>query len=88
MRRFLISLLFGVLLCGTPNAKAATQDKSSNAQPEGVEWTERFNQQFLKRAPLLDQTAPQVSAFNDQGNAFALSRTRGKYTVLVFGCLT
>ena len=88
MRRLLFSTLLSVLLCGTSSHQTIAQDKIGNAQPQTREWTARYDQRFLERAPLLNKAVPDVSVFDEQGNTFSLSRTQGKYTVLVFGCLT
>ncbi len=38
---------------------------------------------------LLDQPVPDVSAYDAEGNPFAFrEKLRGKYSVVVFGCLT
>ena len=56
--------------------------------PQDVEWTEIYDQMFLKRTPLLGDYAPDVSAFDEKGQPFEFSDTQGKHTVVVFGCLT
>lgn len=80
--------MLSVLLSGTSIHQAIAQDTTGTDQPQKLEWTARYNQRFLARSPLLNKPAPDVSVFDEQGNTFSLSRTQGKYTVLVFGCLT
>lgn len=57
-------------------------------RPKPPEWTERYDKLFLERTPMLDDYAPDASGFDEAGNEFELSDTQGKYTVIVFGCLT
>ena len=52
------------------------------------EWTERFDKRFVQQTPMLNDYAPNARGFDEEGNKFKLSSTDGKYTVLVFGCLT
>ena len=52
------------------------------------EWTEQYDQRFLNRDPKLNTEAPAVSAFDAEGKPFDLANTRGKHTVIVFGCMT
>ena len=70
-------------------AKAVEDDLDKDDQVEElVEWTVGYDRMFVDRTPILDDDAPDVGAFDEQGNPFELSDTFGKYTVLVFGCLT
>ena len=38
--------------------------------------------------PEMGATLPDVSVYDEQGQKFSTSSLRGRYTVLVFGCLT
>ena len=67
---------------------AAKQTESDAVQRRPLEWTERFDQRYLEQAPLLNDYAPSVSAFDENGKRFRMRDTEGKYTVIVFGCLT
>lgn len=60
------------------------------AKPDGpLEFTERYEQRFAKQKPLVGDTiSADLSAFDGQGKELQLGATRGKYTVIVFGCLT
>ncbi len=55
---------------------------------ERPEFESSYNQRFLQRKSMLGQTAPDVRLFQADGQPWKLSVTRGKPTVLVFGCLT
>lgn len=53
-----------------------------------VEFVDGANKRFLTKAPKIGATLENVQAFSDDGNEFRLGSTRGKHTVLIFGCLT
>ena len=64
---------------------------------QGVRWSvftrglKLDNKQQLSDLPEADTertVMPEVSAFDSEGKPFQLSSTRGKHTVIVFGCLT
>jgi cytochrome oxidase Cu insertion factor (SCO1/SenC/PrrC family) len=58
-------------------------------KPKQVEeFADRYEKMFAPRDPKVGSTVADVSAFDEDGNEFALKQTRGKHTVLVFGCLT
>ena len=78
-RKTLLSILaLFCLCCGT----AFGQPQSDK------EWTAKYDARFLKQDPQVGTTIPDVAAFDGNGKPFQLSSTRGKYTVIVFGCLT
>lgn len=52
------------------------------------EFETSYNKSFLKRSSFLNKPAPDVEVYDEQGNAFRLAQSRGKHTVVVFGCLT
>ncbi len=85
MKTITLAFLLSNLIFATTALQVRGQD--SDAKPAG-EWTERFDRMFLERAPLLNDHAPDVTAFDQHGGPFKLSSTRGQHTVLVFGCLT
>lgn len=85
MNNLLLTTLLGSLVIASTANWVAAQDPKT--QPP-TEWTERYDRMFLERAPLLNEEAPDVAAYQQNGEPFQLSSTRGKYTVLVFGCLT
>lgn len=60
------------------------------AQPAApVEFAARYEKMFARRKPLLgDSIAGDLAAFDENGKEFRFETTRGKYTVIVFGCLT
>ena len=85
MKTIILAFLLSNLIFARLAIQVRAQD--SDARPPG-EWTERYDRMFLERAPLLNDHAPDVTAFDQHGTPFKLSSTRGQYTVLVFGCLT
>ncbi len=59
------------------------------AQPEPVEFVDRFEKMFAGRSPKLGATIDEgLSAYDAAGTPFSFARTRGKHAVIVFGCLT
>lgn len=59
-----------------------------DTQDQVVEFAERYERRFASRNPLLGTTVDNVTAYDESGDPFELASTRGKHTVLVFGCLT
>jgi len=49
---------------------------------------EQVMRRFDREAPELGTELPDVAAFHADGTELRLSSLRGKYTVLIFGCLT
>ena len=47
-----------------------------------------LNRNFGNRGPAVGETVPDVSFFDADGKKLSLHSLKGKYTVLVFGCLT
>jgi len=43
---------------------------------------------FERTAPKVGEALPDVTGYDAEGKEFKLSRLKGSYTVLVFGCLT
>ncbi len=43
---------------------------------------------FQNRSPRVGDPVPNLTAYDAQGKPFPLSKLKGSYTVLVFGCLT
>ena len=63
--------------------KPKEEKKSQSTSPRN-----QVNNRFNSRSPNIGQPLPDVSAFDASGKPFKLSSLKGKYTVLVFGCLT
>ena len=85
--------LFGLIIFGfcTPNLNAQSKssgEQTANSSQPIVEFTENFDKRFLKRDPKIGAKLANVNAFDEKGNPLELDSTRGKYTVIVFGCLT
>ncbi|MGB7343429.1 MAG: hypothetical protein WBD20_04410 [Pirellulaceae bacterium] len=52
------------------------------------EFESSYNENFLKRSSLLNKKLPDLEVYDEQGNPFRLAQSRGKHSVVVFGCLT
>lgn len=84
-----IALALLVVFCAAPRSQAQAIVQDNTAQLGQVkEFDETYNERYSTQLPLVGATIPNVSAFDAQGKPFELESTRGKYTVLVFGCLT
>ena len=59
----------------------------SVANAQKPEFETSYNERFLKRNNLIGQK-PDVELFDSQGRPFSIASAEGKYTVVVFGCLT
>ncbi len=54
-----------------------------------VEFAEIYERRFAKRDPKPGETiSADLAAFDADGKPFKFARARGKYAVIVFGCLT
>ena len=76
MSRIAVSLL--VILASVHSATALAQRGPMGSSPR----TTGFG------LPEVGSMLPDVSVFDDDGNAFSTKSLRGHYSVLVFGCLT
>lgn len=72
--------LMSTLLLALP---LLAQQGRQNGSPRG-EMMSRFSQ----AAPEIGQKLPRLEAFDSKGNPWNTDQLKGKYTVLVFGCLT
>lgn len=80
--------LSGMLwLLGVTSVWASPFPQDSD-QEEVVEFADRYERSFAKRDPLVGTMVADVTAYDENGEVFSLKQTRGKPTVLVFGCLT
>ena len=59
----------------------------SFANAQQPEFESSYNERFLKRNNLIGQK-PGIELLDAQGRPFSFARAKGKYTVVVFGCLT
>ena len=66
----------------------AKQEEQQEQEKPKKEFESKYNEKFLKESSFLGQQAPDPEGFDAEGNPFRLSQARGKYTVVVFGCLT
>lgn len=91
MRRFIRPRLNSIVMSA---AACCVLTTSVLAQPvrqdvgQVVEFADQYNERYLRQEPPVGETLPNVKLFDAEGNPFELASTRGKYTVLVFGCLT
>ena len=63
-------------------------DAKKTQEKKVVEFAEQYDARFAKRDPKLGTVVDDVLAYDENGDEFELSQTKGKYTVIVFGCLT
>lgn len=63
-------------------------EKPKKEEREIEEFTDRYERMVAKRKPLVGDEVPNISAFDEEGKPFEFDSTRGKYTVITFGCLT
>lgn len=61
---------------------------ASPSSAVGQEFEASYNARFLKSHPLLGTEVSDTELYAADGSPFKLSSARGKYTVVVFGCLT
>ena len=61
---------------------------TSTISAQTVEFVDKYNKKFLKKEPKIGDTVKEVSVFDDLGKPMKLNSAQGKYTVLIFGCLT
>lgn len=77
----LFAMMTTVLFC-----QALTAQEPAGQPPK--EFVDRYNERYMTEAPLLESVVGDVTAWDSDGMPFDLAGTRGKYTVIVFGCLT
>ena len=68
--------------------KPNESEKEPEPKKEVVEFAEQYERMFANRDPKLGDMISGVKAYDGDGNPFELDDTRGKYTVIAFGCLT
>jgi len=85
---FIAFLIIGLLCTSAWGQKKKNESTEGLAKGNAKEWTAQYDQRFKKQNPLLGQTAPEADCYDESGEPFRLSKIRGKYAVLVFGCLT
>ena len=83
----LLSLLLPASICFGQQDEPTKKPQTD--KPEPVEFVDRFEKMFAGRDPKLGATIDaSVSAYDASGKPFSFANTRGKHTVIVFGCLT
>ena len=89
MRRltFAVLLMLGFAVLQADMTMA--QQRNPTRSRGGAEFPRRsLNRRFEARGPAVGEMVPDVSFFDADGNKLSLHSLKGKYTVLVFGCLT
>ncbi|MDA7978954.1 MAG: hypothetical protein MPJ50_09320 [Pirellulales bacterium] len=86
-RLMLFCIVVVAAIAGLLKAVPFTQ-QPANQSAQVVEFDKMYNQRYAGQKPQEGETIPNVDVFAADGQPFALESTRGKYTVLVFGCLT
>ncbi len=80
---------FGGRMQAIQTIRQRPRPKPEPAKKESLEFAEMYEQIFSKKKPMPgDIVDAELSAFDENGNQFKFGQTRGKYTVIVFGCLT
>ncbi len=82
-----MSLHMGTHRCLTLSLCLALALGISSSLAKTPEFEQTYNENFLRRNKLIG-TKPAVRLIDAQGQPFDLSSAQGKYTVVVFGCLT
>tara|TARA_R110002072_G_scaffold271038_2_gene430981 strand:- start:107944 stop:108216 length:273 start_codon:yes stop_codon:yes gene_type:complete len=90
MKRWITSTVLAVT--ALMQAGDSVAQRPSQTRPEGRASGSRpgsVGSSTLERSGLnVGQRMPDVTIYDEDGEKFPLSRTKGKYSVLVFGCLT
>ena len=76
------------LIAGMQSNSVMAQERKVPDTPPDMQWTEVYDKMFVERTPLIGEFAPSAKAFDEHGEKFKMSSLEGKYTVIVFGCLT
>ncbi|GIW92258.1 MAG: hypothetical protein KatS3mg110_0299 [Pirellulaceae bacterium] len=80
MRLVALVICLSLLYSSSLPALAQMRPGSNAPAPRGGE--------FDRRSPAVGEPLPDITIYDAEGRPFSLSRLRGHYTVLVFGCLT
>lgn len=83
--RCILRLTMGVLLS---SAVLADEPTDSQKDPKRETPRRRVVRIFNETSPPVGQPLPDLPCFTEDGTAFKLGNLRGRYTVLMFGCLT
>ncbi len=83
--RFVLATLLLTTFC----YRAAGQELAQRQRPgSGSGPAQAMQAVFARSAPDVGQQLPDVAGYRSDGTKVSLRDLRGKYTVLVFGCLT
>ena len=85
MKKLVLPLMMCLTLLASPLDLGAEE---KGTQQKKKEFETSRNANFLKKKPFLNKEAPDVEVYDEKGNPFRLAQSRGKHTVVVFGCLT
>jgi len=91
MRKSIVGLALSVGLIGTSILMAQAPDRATNRgdAPSGMRSAmSMLQRQFDQRAPAIGSELPDLSVSDGDGNPLKVRDLRGKFTVIVFGCLT
>jgi cytochrome oxidase Cu insertion factor (SCO1/SenC/PrrC family) len=81
----LISGIVAAPACAQTDDSEKPKSKQDRKRPEFVD---TYNQRHATQKPLVGDTISPVDLFDAEGNRFSTKNLAGKYSVLVFGCLT
>jgi cytochrome oxidase Cu insertion factor (SCO1/SenC/PrrC family) len=76
-----LSLMLADLTMAQPQNPARNREGADSPRQD-------LNRNFGARGPAVGETVPDLSFFDADGKKLSLHSLKGKYTVLVFGCLT
>ncbi len=90
MKRFVAMTLFLTLCCSVASAQPGQgQPRGEGSRRGAGSRPGTPGSATLERAGLkLGQSLPDLTIFDEHGGKFRLADVKGKYTVIVFGCLT
>lgn len=75
-------------LTGIATAQKRGDTRSRTRRGQSGSARSRLNRRFSESGPAVGEMLPNLSAYDADRHPFSLRSVRGRYTVLVFGCLT
>ena len=82
------SLVALTMLLVAQSATAQRPNRKTPGQAASGQMRQSMQGQFDRSSPEIGAELPDVSGYRSDGSKISLRSLRGKYTVLVFGCLT
>ena len=83
------SLLISGIVAGPTFAQSGKNETPKSKQDgQRPEFVDKYNKRHATQNPLVGDAISHVDVFDAQGKQFSTKNLDGKYSVLVFGCLT